>query len=143
MLRAMVPVKIVLGLALLVVGCGPQLQRVKIVNATNRSIDEIYLYAPGAANQGASRGTLAAGASTTLEVARGFVEIRAVSAKVKIDERVDERRSATSGVEVKRPVEVVFYDEATKPTGLERIDVIGVPFVPDKSAPPPEPTPSE
>ncbi|MCX5748197.1 MAG: hypothetical protein NT062_37540 [Proteobacteria bacterium] len=128
--------KIAVAVALLA-GCGPQLQSIRLVNRTDRAIEELYIYPTGAANHGASRGTIAPNATTQLSIPRGRIEVLAVSAKVAIDPHVTERRTASSAIELGRPIEVVFYDEANRPAGLERADVIGVSFVPDKTAPAP------
>lgn len=123
---------------------GARVYQVHLVNETERPIEEIYIYKLGAADHGRSRGTLAPHADTRVDVRGGNVEVLAVSAKVQIGEHTRERRSATGAIELKHPVDVVFYDEGKRPPIVARPDVIGVEFVPDKTpVPEPAPTPIE
>jgi len=122
--------------------CGAPLQTVQIVNRTNRAIEEVYVYPSGAADHGRSRGQLQPNGATQVQVKPGFVEVLAVSAKLQVDEHTRDRPSASQGVEVHGPVQVVFYDEASKPAGLDRPGVFGVAFVIPKPKPP-EPAPEQ
>jgi hypothetical protein len=116
---------------LLLVGCASApMQSLKIVNRTDRPVEEIYVYPLGAPDHGASRGALAASATTTVAVPAGHFEITAVSAKVQIDEHTRERRTGSSALEVtaKRVPEVVLYDTANRPAELTGEGVVGVEF---------------
>jgi hypothetical protein len=139
----MTPVKGYLGFVLVLAACGgAAMQTVKIVNTTNRTIDELYVYPVGAANQGSSRGTLAPNASTEVQVRSGFVEVKAVSAKLQVDEHTRDRPTASQDLEIKGPVQVIFYDADHTPPGLDRPGVFGIAFV-IPVAKKPEPDPSE
>ena len=119
-------------------GCGgAAMQTLSIVNKTDRPIEAFYIYPTGAANHGASRGTLAPGASTKVELKSGGVEVMAVSAKLKFDEHHRDQPTASQGIELTHPVEVIFYDSDQQVPGLDRPNVIGVSFVINKPAPPP------
>jgi len=118
---------------------GARMYTVHIVNETDRPVEEIYIYKLGATDHGASRGALAAHGETRVQVRGGNVEVLGVSAKVQIGDHTRERRSATGAIELKGPVDVVFYDEGKRPALVARPDVIGVEFVPDKAPVPDAP----
>jgi len=116
------------------VGCGgARMYTVHLVNETDRAVEEIYIYKLGAKDHGASRGALAPHADTRVQVRGGNVEVLGVSAKVQVDEHTRERRTASAAIELKSPVDVVFYDSGKRPQLVARPDVIGVEFVPDKT----------
>jgi len=121
--------------------CAPQMHTVSLVNHTNRKIVEIYVYPNGSAEHGASRGSLAPNASTKLTVKAGKIEVLAVSEMIKHDDNTRETPTVSHGLELTRPLEVVFYDSGDKPAGLDRPDVIGVAFRRDKTESTPEPAP--
>ena len=121
-----------------VTACAAKLQTVSLVNKTERPIEAIYIYPLGAADHGASRGSLAPSASTQVAVKPGHVEVLAVSAKVKIDEHTRDQPTATQGLELTGPIQVIFYDAAAKPPGVDRPGVIGVSFVFPAPKPAPE-----
>ena len=124
----------------LVSGCSPALHSIKLVNRTDRAIESIHVYPTGSATHGSSRGTLAPNASTEIRQAAGNVDITAVSAKVKIDDTTNERRTATGTVELKGPVEVILYDSnKPAPPELRRPGTFGVTFRVDEPAPDAEP----
>jgi hypothetical protein len=131
----------------LAAACGAsQLQTIKIVNTTPRTIAELYVYPNGSADHGKSRGSLAPSGSTQVQVKPGFVEVLAVSAKLQVDEHTRDQPSASQAVEVHGPVEVIFYDEDHKPPGLDRPGVFGASFLipkPKQSAPPPDSDPAQ
>lgn len=110
-----------------VAACGAPMQSVRITNATDRPIEELYLYPLGAAAHGPSRGPLAPGASLTLEHAPGNLELYAVSARVQLEEHTRERRAASTALELAHALEVVLYDVGAKPAALAR-GAIGVVF---------------
>jgi hypothetical protein len=130
---------------LILAACGgAAMQTVQIVNHTSRPIDELYIYPSGAADHGKSRGKLAPEGSTQLQVKAGFIEVLAVSAKMQLDEHTRDRPSASQAVEVKGPVQIVFYDEGGKPANIDQPGVFGVEFVlpkPKPAEPPPDPAP--
>ncbi|MEO8705729.1 MAG: hypothetical protein ABI867_37200 [Kofleriaceae bacterium] len=136
-------VRIALCLVALV-ACSSTYHAVKLVNRTDRTIEAIYIFPTGAADHGSSRGSLAPNATSTVKVKAGNVDVLAVSAKIKIDDRVNETRTATQTLELKKPLELVFHDSTQTPPGLERPDTVGVTFrapAAPKPAdePPPEP----
>ncbi len=117
---------------------GASMQTVQLVNRTPRAIAEVYLYPAGAPEHGASRGSIAPGATMAVKVKGGNVEILAVSAKVKVDAHTRETRQASSTIELNRPLSVVFHDSEQSPPDLANKDVIGVAF---HTPPPPPETP--
>lgn len=118
--------------------CAAKLQTVSLVNKTARPIEAIYIYPIGATDHGASRGSLAPDASTQVSIKAGNVEVMALSAKVKIDEHTRDQPTATHGLELTGPLQVIFYDVTSKPPGLDRPGVIGVSF----TLPAPKPAPA-
>ncbi|MBA3538335.1 MAG: hypothetical protein H0T79_01790 [Deltaproteobacteria bacterium] len=121
-----------------VAACSPTYQTVRLVNRTDRAIEQIYIYPTGSANHGASRGSLAPNASTAVNVQPGNVDVLAVSAKVRVDETSSETRTATQTIELKGPLELVFHDSnQPPPAGLARPGTVGVTF--RISAPSPAP----
>jgi hypothetical protein len=117
--------------------CGAPMQTVQIKNASPRPITELYVYPAGSANHGASRGTVAPNGSTEVKVKQGNIEVLAVSSKLKVDEHTRDQPSATGTVELKGPVQVIFYDDGAAPPGLNNPDVFGFPFKIPAPAPPP------
>ena len=65
---------------------------------------------PVGASQGASRGALAPNASMQLKVKEGNVEVIAIGAKERVNDKESEVKSASQVVELKAPVELVFHD---------------------------------
>ena len=119
--------KLVGFLVVALAACGPNLVSLKVTNATDRTIEEVHI------NHGASRGTIAAHGTMMLSIAAGNIDVTAVSAKVKVAEHENERREASSAVELKHPTEVIFYDAGAKPADLQRDGVVGVSFTTDKA----------
>lgn len=115
-----------LALSVLVACSSAAYQPVKLVNRTPRAIESIYVYPVGSANQGASRGALAPGASLDVKVKEGNVEVRAVAAEEQLDGGVRERKEATQVLELKAPTELVFHDSTQ--AIAERPGTIGVVF---------------
>jgi hypothetical protein len=127
-------------LVLLLVGCSPTLHTIKLVNRTDRAIETIHIYPTGSASQGSSRGTLAPNATTEVKQAAGNVDITAASAKVKIDDKTTERRTASGTIPLKGPVEVIFHDSnQPAPTELNQPNTFGITFRVDEPEPEPEP----
>jgi hypothetical protein len=118
---------------------GPALHQVQLVNKTPRAIAEIYIFPTGAANHGASRGSLAPNASSTVNVRAGNVDVLAVSEKIRVDDTQTETRTATQTLELKGPLELVFHDSDQTPLGVERAGTIGVVFRTPTAPKEPEP----
>jgi hypothetical protein len=129
---------VLLGLAL-AGACGPTMQTVHIVNGTDRTITEFYVYPAGAAERGASKGKLAPGARTSLKVAEGNVDVLAVSERVQLDETSTEMRTASQTIELTGPLELVFHDSNKRPPGLGAPNTRGIAFRVDTPVPPPTP----
>ncbi|HEU0035255.1 MAG TPA: hypothetical protein VFQ53_31735 [Kofleriaceae bacterium] len=132
------------ALALIVLAAcgGASYQNLTLVNRTSRPVDEIYVYPLGATDHGKSRGSLVPNGSTKLQVKTGRIEVLGVSSKIQLDEHTRDKPSGSIALELKRPSEVVFYDEAHPPAGLDRPDTYGVAFkLPVVQAPEPDATP--
>ena len=130
---------VILGFACLAACGGAPLHQVQLVNKTPRTIAEIFIFPTGAANHGPSRGSLAPNASSTVKVRAGNVDVLAVSEKIRVDDTQTETRTATQTLELKGPLELVFYDSDQTPPGVQGAGTIGVVF---RTPPPPkEPEP--
>ena len=129
-----------LALLVALAACGgAPLQTIQLVNQTNRPIEQIFVYPAGAGDHGASRGSLAPGASVEVKAKQGSVEVLAVSAKLKVDEHTRDQPSASGTLELVAPARVVFYDADSKPSGLNAPNVFGVAFVVPAAKPAPGP----
>jgi len=115
-------------LVLALAACSPQLQTVQLVNKTSRQIEQVFVYPIGSPDHGPSRTSLAPNATTSLQLAQGNLEVMAVSVKITIDEHTRDRPTASGGVELRGPMQVIFYDADAKPPEVDRPGVIGVPF---------------
>ncbi len=131
------PLLLALACTLAVAGCAPSYQTVQLVNRTNRVIEQIYIYPSGAAEHGASRGSLAPDATTAVKIRSGNVEVLAISHKVRIDDTTSETRTATQTLELTAPLQLVFHDSTQTPSELARPGTLGVTF--EIIAPPPPP----
>ncbi len=128
-----------LGLLLVAACGGSAMQTIQIKNGTSRTIDELYVF-PTGGSQGSSRGTLAPNASTEVKVKPGSVEVKAVSAKLQVDEHTRDKPTASQDIEIKGPVQVIFYDADHVPPGLDRPGVFGIAFqLPAAKTPEPAP----
>jgi len=125
---------LIFGFALAACGA-PALHQVQLVNKTPRTIAEIYIFPTGSTNHGASRGSLAPNASSTVKVRAGNVDVLAVSEKIRVDDTQTETRSATQTLELKGPLELVFHDSDQTPPGLDRPGTLGLTF---RAPPPPK-----
>ena len=130
-------IRIMLVGALALVACAPKLHEVRLVNNTPRTIEEVFLFAPGSANHGASRAKLAPNASVAVKFPAGNVEVLAVSEKIKVDETHRETMSASSVIQLKTAVELVFHD-SNQPPPPDRPGLHAITF--RLSEPPPSPT---
>jgi len=111
-------------LLLLLTACGgASYQTVHIVNQSPRAIEAVYIYPSGSQNRGASRGTLAPNSAIDVKVKAGNVDVLAVGAKEKVNERESERKEASQTLELRAPTELVFHDSnqpvATKPGSID------------------------
>ncbi|MGE0546073.1 MAG: hypothetical protein AB7O24_30370 [Kofleriaceae bacterium] len=132
----MIRFAIVLGLVGLVACAGPAAQTVQFTNKTPRTIEQFFVFPPGA-TRGASRGTLAPGASTALKLKNGVHEIYAVSARIVHDDNTRETPEASMTIELSGPLDIVFYDSNAVPPGIDGANTRGIKFV---MRPPPETT---
>jgi hypothetical protein len=119
-------------------GGGGALRTLSITNATARKIDEVYVHAPDT-DKGASRGSLATGASMKVKVKDGGVEVLAISELMYVDQKQRDRPSASQVIEITADTSVVFYDDGKAPPGLDRPGIFGIAFRLMKAAPAPEP----
>jgi len=128
------------ALILLLVGCSPTLHTITLVNQTDRAIESIHVYPTGSADQGSSRGTLAPNATIEVKQAAGNVDITAASAKVKIDDKTNEKRTASGTIPLTGPARVIFHDSnKPSPPALNQPNTYGVTFRVDEPEPEPEP----
>lgn len=128
------------ALLLFVAACGgPATHPVTLVNQTPRTIAEVFVFPPGAANHGSSRGSLAPGASLVIKVRGGNVELLAVSEKVKVSPTESETKQASSTIQLVKPVQLIFHDSDQPGPALENKDQIGVAF---RVSRPPAPAPA-
>ena len=115
---------------------GGHLQTIRIVNRTDRPIEELYVY-PMNADHGASRGSLAPNASKQVEMPEGGVSVTGVSAHLQVDDLTRDRPSASVTIELRSPTEVVFHDQGhnAPPPGDNR--KVGAMFIIPKGKAPP------
>ena len=118
---------------------GPALHQVQLVNKTPRTIAEIYIFPTGATDHGASRGSLAPNASSTVKVRAGNVDVLGVSEKIRVGDTHNETRTATQTLELKGPLELVFHDSDQTPPDVQREKTIGVVFRTPPAPQEPEP----
>lgn len=124
-----------------VAACGATYHQVQLVNKTARPITEVFIFATGSANHGASRGALAPDATMSVKVKAGNVDVLVVSEKLAVSDTQTETRTATQTLELKRSVSLVFHDSTQTPPGLDQPGTIGVAFqvTPEPPAPPEAP----
>ena len=106
--------------------CSSASHQVKLVNRSPRAITAIYVYPVGASNHGASRGSLATGATLDLNVKEGNVEVLAVGAEEQLENNQRETKQASQVLELRSPTELIFHDSTTPI--VERPGTIGVVF---------------
>jgi len=124
--------------ALLLVGCSSTYHTIRLVNRSDRAIEQVFIYPTGSKDHGASRATLAPNASADVKMKAGNVDVEAVSAKVRIDEKTKERRTASGTIELKGPAEVIFHDSnQPPPPEVRKPNAHAITFRVDD--PPPEP----
>lgn len=120
---------------------GGATHQVTLVNQTPRTIAEVYLFPAGAANHGASRGSLAPNATLVLKIKGGNIEILAVAEKEKVNQTESETKQASSTIQLVKPVQLIFHDSDQPAPAFANKDQIGVTFRVSKPAPAPEPAP--
>lgn len=101
---------------------------VMLVNKTPRTIESIFIFPPGK-DHGASKAKLAPNASTTLQLPAGNHEIYAVSEKIVHDDNTRETPEASLTIELRNPLELVFYDSNAVPGGLDKPNTRGITFM--------------
>ncbi|MGE0871124.1 MAG: hypothetical protein AB7P03_21345 [Kofleriaceae bacterium] len=143
----MLRLALISALAALVACAGPRVQTVQFVNKTPRTIEQFFVFPPGAA-RGASRGKLAPNGQTTLKLKDGVHEIYAVSARIVHDDNTRETPEASMTIELRGPLDIVFYDSNAVPSGIDGPNTRAIKFVmrppsepTDDSGPLPEPEP--
>jgi hypothetical protein len=132
-------------LFLVACGGGAGMQTIMLVNKTPRGITEVFVYPANSSDHGASRGKLAAGASMTVQVKGGNVEVLATSETIQIDEKTRDTMQAGATLQLNRPLQVIFHDAEQPPPELQSKDVIGAAFrvlKPKTAEPEPEVTPA-
>jgi hypothetical protein len=133
-------------LLVFLVACGGAgMQTVTLVNKTPRGITEVFVFPANSSNHGASRGKLAAGASLTVQIKAGNVEVLATSETIQIDDKTRDTMQAGATLQLNRPLQVVFHDADAPPPELSSKDVIGAAFrvlKPKATEPEPEVTPA-
>jgi hypothetical protein len=118
---------VLIAIAVMLAACGGPMQTLELVNQTPRPIEAFYVY-PHGGDRGASRGSLAPDARTSVQVKAGRIDVYAVSAKYQLDEHTRDRPEASQELEVRGPARVIFYDADSKPAEVARPDVFGVEF---------------
>lgn len=117
-----------LVVAATLVGCGGAPKHtVQLVNKTARPIEQIFIFTPGQ-DKGPSRASLAPNASTTMQLPAGNHEIYAVSQKIIHDDKTRETPEASQTIELRQPLELVFYDSNNEPPGIQAYNVRGIMF---------------
>jgi hypothetical protein len=106
---------------------------IQVVNKTPRTIEQLFVFPPGQA-RGASRAKLAPNAATTLTLQAGAHEIYAISERIVHDDNTRETPEASRTIELRGPLEVVFYDSDAEPPGIKGPNTRGISF---KVRPPP------
>src|SRR5262245_58259292 len=116
----------ILAIAFALAACGSTTYHtITLVNRTDRAIEQVFVSPVGAAARGASQGAMAPGATLAVKAAAGNVEVTAVSAKLRVDDKTNERRTASQVVELRHPVQLIFHDSNQTPPGLGASDTIG------------------
>jgi hypothetical protein len=62
-------------------------------------------------------------------MAAGNVEVYAVSETVKIDDHTRDTPTASQGLELRGPLQVIFFDGDNRPAAVAKPGVIGVSFM--------------
>lgn len=124
---------------------GPGMQTLQLVNNTPRTIAEVYVYPANATDHGASRGKLAPGATLSVQIKAGNVEVLATSETIQVDERTRDTMQAGATLQLNRSLQVIFHDSDQPPPDLRNKDAIGAAFrliKPKTAEPEPEVTPA-
>jgi hypothetical protein len=138
---AFIAIAAVLAIIAMLTACGgAALQTISLQNQTERTIKELYVFPAGSKDRGKSRGALAPNTSTQVQMPAGNVEVYAISETVKIDDHTRDTPTASQGLELRGPLQVIFFDGANKPAAVSRPGVIGVSFMVAEKKPAPDET---
>jgi len=126
--------------ALVLVACGGGgMANVQLVNNTPRTIESVFVNAPGQPHGTPATSKLAPNETRTLKLKLGNYEIYAVSEKIVHEDKTRETPEASLTIELHGGLEIVFYDSsAPPPPGVEGGGKRGVVF---NIKPPPAPAP--
>ncbi len=116
------------GLVVFAACGGAGMQTVQLVNKTPRTIDQIFIFAPGK-DHGASKAKRAPNASTTIQLPAGNHEIYAISEKIVHDDNTRETPEASLTIELRNALELVFYDSNAVPPGIDGPNTRGITFM--------------
>ncbi len=104
----------ILCFVVMVAACGSAPKyRVNLVNSTTRPIERVFVFPMGSAEHGQSRGGIAPGGNMEMQLEAGRHDVLVESQEVRVSPTERERRSATSTLELRKAVEVIFYDSNT------------------------------
>jgi hypothetical protein len=121
----------VIVIALAATACGgTAMHNVQLVNKSPRTIAEVYVFAPGSQNHGASRGSLAPGATMNVQLKKGNHEILAVSEKIYLNDTTRDVYQASSTIQLVKPMLLIVHDDGQTPPDLQNKNAIGVTFRP-------------
>lgn len=133
----------ILCLIVMVAACGSApTYRVNLVNSTTRPIERVYVFPMGSAEHGESRGGIAPGGNMAMQLPAGRHDVLVESQEVRVSPTERERRSATSTLELRKAVEVIFYDSNTAEPKRSEGQVL-VPFRVDDIPAPGDAPPSD
>jgi hypothetical protein len=132
----------VLVIAFACAACGgTAMHNVQLVNKSPRTIAEVYVFTPGSQNHGASRGSLAPGATMNVQLKKGNHEILAVSEKIYLNDTTRDVYQASSTIQLVRPTLLIVHDADQAVPDLQKKDAIGITFRPRAMPKAPEPAP--
>lgn len=127
---AFIAIAAVLAIIAMLTACGgAAMQTISLQNQTERTIKELYVFPAGSKDRGKSLGALAPNNSTQVKMAAGNVEVYAVSETVKIDDHTRDTPTASQGLELRGPLQVIFFDGDNRPAAVAKPGVIGVSFM--------------
>lgn len=117
-----------LGLVVFAACGGGAMHTVQLVNKTPRTIEQLFIFAPGK-DKGASKAKLAPNATTTIQLPAGNHEIYAISEKIVHDDNTRETPEASLTIELRNALELVFYDSNAVPPGVDKPNTRGITFM--------------
>lgn len=118
------------ALALAFGACGGgAMTNVQLVNNTSRTIESVFVNAPGQPHATPAMTKLAPNDTRTLKLKLGNYEIYAISEKIVHEDKTRETPEASLTIELHDALTIVFYDSsATPPPGIEGGNKRGVVF---------------